>query len=163
MSRLTEHCNVKVFGSIWLPFLSELRIGCAFRVTQVTKYSCWSCIFASGSYWELISSLLCFMMITFYFWLFFLVVAGHTVRVYVPTLFDAGLFLPNSVSYARFCRIASITFSLDEAVKHVFPSVKSAKRGMKGVRSGTRLWTRCDAKPGYVHDTTIFPEKEIFA
>jgi len=57
-------------------FLSELRWFCVFWVVKVTKYSCWSCIIASSSYWKLISSFFVFYDDTFYFGLVFLVV-GH--------------------------------------------------------------------------------------
>jgi len=59
--------------------------------------------------------------------------------------------------------IASITFLLDEAIRDVFPLTKSVKRGMKAVKCGIRLWTKCDAKTGYVYATKIMLKEEIIA
>jgi len=40
--------------------------------------------------------------------------------------------------------------------------MKPAKLGMKAVRRGIRLWTKCDAKTGYVYDTKSSPWKGRF-
>jgi len=61
-------------------------------------------------------------------------------------------------------------FSFDEAVKDVFPTVKSVKRGMKPVKCGMkavergiRLWTKRDAKLVVCMTQTFTLKREILA
>jgi len=97
---------------------------CVFWEVKQTKYSCWICIIASSSYWEL--PFLCFMMITFHF-LFVFLIMGH---ICPCSIWCWVMFVPSVLVVLDFWNIASITFSLDKAVKDVFPLVKAVRRGI---------------------------------